>query len=65
MLELDVNKWAQQQFGSCELGDLRRTRRLVQFAAQVAADPDASTPTQTEKWSDLACSVCACQGRLI
>lgn len=53
MLELDVNKWAQQQFGTCELGDLRRTRRLVQFAAQVAADPDASTPTQTEKWSDL------------
>ena len=52
-LELDVNKWAQQQFGTCKLGDLRRTRRLVRFAAQVAADPDAGTPTQAEKWSDL------------
>lgn len=45
--------WAQQQFGACELGDVRRTRRLVQFAAQVAADPDSSTPNQIEKWSDL------------
>ena len=52
-LELDVNKWAEQQFGTCQLGDVRRTRRLVQFAAQVAADPDGSTPMQTEKWSDL------------
>lgn len=52
-LELDVNKWAKQQFGTCDLGDLRRTRRLVRFAAQVAADPDAGTPTQAEKWSDL------------
>jgi hypothetical protein len=52
-LELDVNKWAEQQFGTCDLGDLRRTRRLVKFAAQVAADPDASTPTQTEEWHDL------------
>jgi hypothetical protein len=52
-LELDVNKWAEQQFGGCQLGDVRRTRRLVKFAAQVAADPDASTPTQAEKWSDL------------
>lgn len=52
-LTLDTNKWAQQQFGSCNLGDARRTGRLVKFAAQVAADPDASTPGQTEKWSDL------------
>jgi hypothetical protein len=50
---LDTEKWAQQQFGRCELGDLRRTERLVKFAAQVAADPDASTPGQTERWSDL------------
>ena len=50
---LDTEKWAQQQFGSCDLGDVRRTRRLVKFASQVAADPDASTPGQTEHWSDL------------
>jgi hypothetical protein len=52
-LIVDTMQWAQQQFASCELGDRRRTRRLVRFAAQVAADPDANTPTQTEKWADL------------
>ena len=52
-LVLDTEKWAQQQFGSCDLGDVRRTRRLVKFASQVAGDPDASTPGQTERWSDL------------
>ncbi len=53
LVELDVNKWAQQQFGTCDLGDVRRTRRLVEFAAQVAGHPDATTPQQTEIWSDL------------
>ena len=53
IMELDVGMWAEQQFGTCQLGDRRRTRRLVEFAAQVAADPDANTPTQDEKWSDL------------
>ncbi len=52
-VELDAMKWAEQQFGQCDLGDARRTRRAVQFAAQVAAAPDASTPAQTECWSDL------------
>ena len=52
-LTLDTDQWAHQEFGSCNLGDARRTKRLVKFAAQVAADPDASTPGQTEKWSDL------------
>ena len=53
MVELDEEKWAAQQFGTCQLGDRRRTRRLVEFAAQVAAAPDANTPTQAEEWSDL------------
>lgn len=51
-LELDVNKWAQQHFGECELGDKRRTKRAVRLAAAVAAHPDGSTPDQTERWSD-------------
>jgi len=51
-LELDVNLWAEQQFGQCDLGDRRRTRRAVQAAAQFAANPDGSTPKQTESWSD-------------
>lgn len=51
-LELDVNQWAEQQFGECELGDARRTQRLVKYAAQVATRPDASTPQQTKGWGD-------------
>jgi hypothetical protein len=52
LLELDVNQWAEQQFGECSLGDKRRTKRAVKVAAQFAADPSASTPRQTESWSD-------------
>lgn len=52
-LLLDTDRWAQQQFGSCDFGDVRRTRRFVKFASQVAAKPDASTPGQTEEWADL------------
>jgi hypothetical protein len=49
---LDIADWAEQQFGTCDLGDRRRNKRVVQLAAQVAAQPDASTPKQTERWSD-------------
>ncbi len=52
-LILDVARWAESEFGSCELGDVRRTRRAVIAAAQFASSPDASTPRQIERWSDL------------
>ena len=51
-LTLDVSEWAEQQFGTCQLGDKRRTRRLVKLANQVATKPDAATPKQTENWAD-------------
>jgi hypothetical protein len=51
-LALDLAIWAEQQFGTCELGDKRRTKRVVEYATQVAARPDAATPKQTETWSD-------------
>jgi hypothetical protein len=44
--------WSELQFGACELGDKRRTRRLVRYARQMAEKPDASTPQQTEDWAD-------------
>ena len=53
LVEMEPLRWAEQQFGECELGDSRRTERAVLFAAQIAAGPDASTPAQTEHWSDL------------
>jgi hypothetical protein len=52
LLELDVHRWAEEQFGECALGDQRRTRRAVQVAAEFAADPSGSTTRQTETWGD-------------
>ena len=52
ILELDVNRWAEQQFGVCQLGDKRRAKRAVRAAAQFAADPSGSTTRQTESWDD-------------
>lgn len=51
-LALEIRQWAEQQFGDCELGDRRRTKRLTKLAAQAAQMPDASTPKQTEGWAD-------------
>jgi hypothetical protein len=51
-MSLNVNEWSQEQFGRCELGDRRRTARLVRYAAQAAADPSSSTPRQTECWDE-------------
>lgn len=51
-LELNVDQWAAAQFGDCQLGDVRRTRRAVKMAAQFAAHPSGSTPEQTETWAD-------------
>ena len=46
-------EWARLNFGGCELGDKRRTKRLVQVAEEVANNPSASLPGQIERWGDL------------
>ena len=48
-----VTDWPQLNFGTCELGDKRRTSRLVQVAEQIGNHPSASLPNQFEEWSDL------------
>ena len=50
---LPPREWAEQQFGLCELGDYRRTRRAIEVAAAFAADSSGSTPHQIEIWADL------------
>lgn len=35
--------WAQDVFGGCDLGDKRRTARLVKYASQQAENPEAAT----------------------
>ena len=49
----DTQMWTQTNFARAELGDVRRTKRLMILAAQVAADPSASLPEQTGTWNDL------------
>lgn len=39
---LDALGWAEQEFGHCELGDPRRTRRLVKIVGDQAAQPGGS-----------------------
>lgn len=39
-----AREWAEAELGTAELGDVRRTRRLVQVASALAAAPTASIP---------------------
>jgi hypothetical protein len=39
---LDAPGWAEQEFGDCDLGDPRRTRRLVKIVRDQAAQPSGS-----------------------
>jgi hypothetical protein len=51
-LTMDMRQWAEEQFGGCKLGDVRRTERAIEFATQMASDASGSTPRQTAHWSD-------------
>ncbi len=42
--ELDQEPWAQVEFGEAQLGDQRRTARLIQLATALGARPHASLP---------------------
>lgn len=44
--------WASQTFGAAELGDQRRTDRLVSMAAAIAYDPAASLPKAMRRWNE-------------
>jgi hypothetical protein len=48
----DVGVWAQENFGTVALGDVRRTRRLVKAAARIAEHPEKSF-TQIFTWNGL------------
>lgn len=49
---LEPRSWAEQTFGSCKLGHKRRTRRLVDSAANIAAHPEKPF-TQVFDWNEL------------
>ena len=50
---VDTKAWAEEQFGRCQLGDKRRTERLMKMAADIANNPSGSFPEQMETWGDL------------
>ncbi len=43
--------WAAREFGQAQLGDARRTRRLVQLAEQRGRQPAASLPQSCDDWA--------------
>jgi len=48
----NAEAWASQTFGAAELGDQRRTDRLVTMAAAIAHDPAASLPKAMRSCSE-------------
>lgn len=49
----DNQQWAASQFGNCNFGDCRLTKRLVKVAERTIENPDASMPRQHGNWADL------------
>src|SRR6266700_2091061 len=45
-------KWAVETFGTADLGDLRRTDRLVKMATAIAENPSASLPESMRDWAE-------------
>lgn len=49
----DRAEWAASQFGATQLGDKRRTNRLVKLAAKMATNSSGSIPQQTGGGADM------------
>jgi Transposase DNA-binding/Transposase DDE domain len=49
---LDPKSWAERTFGSVQLHDMRRTRRAVQAATNLAENPLGSLPAQMHTWKE-------------
>lgn len=48
----DGGLWARKTFGSCELGDARRTARLIRVATELSSRPEASLSAACESDAD-------------
>lgn len=46
-------QWAQIQFGSAQLGDRRRTQRLITMASRLAENPTGTLPQAFPSWKEL------------
>ena len=46
-------QWAQLEFGAAELGDTRRTKRLIKVASALAKSPTGTLPQAFPDWAEL------------
>lgn len=46
-------QWAQMEFASADLGDARRTNRLVHMATRLAENPGGTLPQAFSSWAEL------------
>ena len=46
-------RWAETEFGTADLGDLLRGRRLVRLAVNMAGNSSATIPQQTSIPADM------------
>ena len=49
---MESSRWAEQEFGSAELGDERRTRRLKQLGTAMAEHASSSLSEVCEDWAE-------------
>jgi hypothetical protein len=49
---LHPKSWAERTYGSVQLHDMRRTRRAVQAATNLAENPLGSLPAQMQSWKE-------------
>ena len=48
-----AGQWAQNEFAFAELGDPRRSKRLVNIATNLAASPGGTLPQAFPDWAEL------------
>jgi len=51
--DLNCREWAVMEFGATDLGDRRRTRRLLRVAEKLAASPGGTLPEPLGAWAQL------------
>lgn len=47
-----MEKWITEELGRTDLGDKRRTKRLMQIVSNLSANPEASVPQASVTWSE-------------
>ena len=50
---LETKQWAQMEFSAVDLGDRRRSRRLVEVATALGHCPSGTLPQALPEWADL------------